>query len=203
MIGVNNPEEALKLLDDRGVKYIRLWFSDVLGVLRGMTIARAEIEDVFANGQGFDGSSIEGFVRIEESDLMAHPDLSTLTIFPWAINGQRIASIFCDIKTPHGEPYEGDPRYVLRRMVERVTAEGFTPYMGPEIEYFYFNDSSKPQIMDRGGYFEFSTVEETTHLRKGAVADVVQDVGFVLAQMALQLGQGRFGQPCQLDHASA
>ena len=119
MIGVSSPEEALKLLDDRGVKYIRLWFSDVLGVLRGMTITRGEIEDVFINGQGFDGSSIEGFVRIEESDLMAHPDLSTFTIFPWAINGQRIASIFCDIKTPHGEPYEGDPRYVLKRALER------------------------------------------------------------------------------------
>lgn len=170
MIGVGSTEEALKLLDDKAVRYIRLWFSDVLGVLRGMTITRGEIEDVFTNGQGFDGSSIEGFVRIEESDLMAHPDLSTFTIFPWAINGERIASIFCDIKTPHGEPYEGDPRYVLRRAIERAEAEGYTAYMGPEIEYFYFKNSKQPEIMDRGGYFEFSTVEETTYLRKGAVA---------------------------------
>ncbi|UCC80686.1 MAG: glutamine synthetase [Candidatus Zixiibacteriota bacterium] len=170
MIGVGGTEEALKLLDEKGVRYIRLWFTDVLGVLRGMTITRGEIEDVFSNGQGFDGSSIEGFVRIEESDLMAHPDLSTFTIFPWAINGERIASVFCDIKTPHGEPYEGDPRYVLRRAIERARAEGYTPYLGPEMEYFYFKNSKQPEIMDRGGYFEFSTVEETTNLRKGAVA---------------------------------
>jgi len=176
MIGVGSTDEALKLLDDKGVKYIRLWFTDVLGVLRGMTITRGEIEDVFSNGQGFDGSSIEGFVRIEESDLMAHPDLSTFTIFPWAINGERIASVFCDIKTPHGEPYEGDPRYVLRRIIERIEAEGYTPYMGPEIEYFYFKNSNKPEIMDRGGYFEFSTVEETTHLRKGAIV-ALEEIG--------------------------
>ena len=179
MIGVTGTEEALKLLDDKGVKYIRLWFTDVLGVLRGMTITRGEIEDVFINGQGFDGSSIEGFVRIEESDLMAHPDLSTFTIFPWAINGERIASIFCDIKTPHGEPYEGDPRYVLRRIIERLEAEGYTPYLGPEIEYFYFKNSKQPEIMDRGGYFEFSTVEETTHLRKGAVA-ALEEIGITV-----------------------
>lgn len=176
MIGVENANEALKLLDDKGVRYIRLWFTDVLGVLRGMTISRGEIEDVFANGQGFDGSSIEGFVRIEESDLMAHPDLSTLTIFPWAINGLKIASIFCDIKTPHGEPYHGDPRYVLRRAIERVEAEGYKSYLGPEIEYFYFKNSGQPEIMDRGGYFEFSTVEETTYLRKGAVA-ALEEIG--------------------------
>ena len=176
MIGVASTDEALKLLDDKGVKYIRLWFTDVLGVLRGMTITRCEIEDVFSNGQGFDGSSIEGFVRIEESDLMAHPDLSTFTLFPWAINGERIASVFCDIKTPHGEPYEGDPRYVLRRIIERIKSEGYTPYLGPEMEYFYFKSSKKPEIMDRGGYFEFSTVEETTHLRKGAIA-ALEEIG--------------------------
>ncbi|UCE67658.1 MAG: type I glutamate--ammonia ligase [Candidatus Zixiibacteriota bacterium] len=176
MIGVDSTDGAIKLLDDKGVKYIRLWFTDVLGVMRGMTITRGEIEDVFSNGQGFDGSSIEGFVRIEESDLMAHPDLSTFTIFPWAINGERIASVFCDIKTPHGEPYEGDPRYVLRRIIERIKSEGYTPYLGPEMEYFYFKNSKKPEIMDRGGYFEFSTVEETTHLRKGAVA-ALEEIG--------------------------
>ncbi len=176
MIGVENSEAALSLLDKEGVKYIRLWFTDVLGILKGMTITRTEIEDVFKNGQGFDGSSIEGFVRIEESDLMAHPDLSTFTIFPWSVNNERMACLFCDIKTPHGEPFEGDPRYVLRRIIERTKAEGYTPYMGPEMEFFYFKNPDKPEIMDRGGYFEFSTVEETTHLRKGAVA-ALEDIG--------------------------
>lgn len=169
MIGVPDKESALKLIDDQGIKYVRLWFTDVLGVLKGMTITRSEIEDVFDNGQGFDGSSIEGFVRIEESDLMAHPDLSTFTIFPWPVNSERIASVFCDVKTPHGEPYEGDPRYILKRIVDRLAADGYTAYMGPEMEYFYFKGSSLPEAMDRGGYFEYSTVEETTYLRKSAV----------------------------------
>ncbi len=176
MIGVKDSAEALKLIDEEGIKYIRLWFTDVLGVLRGMSITRAEIEDVFANGQGFDGSSIEGFVRIEESDLMAHPDLSTFAVFPWSINGAKIASVFCDIKTPHGEPYEGDPRYILRRMVNRLSAEGYTAYMGPEIEFFYFKSPKAPEIIDTGGYFEYSTIEETTNLRKAAVG-ALTDIG--------------------------
>jgi len=176
MIGVKNADEAMKIIDEKGIKYIRLWFTDVLGVLKGMTITRTEIEHVFTHGQGFDGSSIEGFVRIEESDLMAHPDLSTFTVFPWAINNERIASVFCDIKTPHGEPYMGDTRYVLRRIVDRLKAEGFTAYMGPEIEYFYFKSPNNPEFVDHGGYFDYSTVEETTHLRKAAVG-ALEDIG--------------------------
>lgn len=176
MIGVPDKESALQLIDDEGIKYIRLWFTDVLGVLKGMTITRSEIEGVLDDGQGFDGSSIEGFVRIEESDLMAHPDLSTFTIFPWAVNNEKIASVFCDIRTPHGEPYEGDPRYILKRTIERLAADGFTAYMGPEMEYFYFKNSSSPETMDHGGYFDFSTVEETTHLRKATVG-ALEDLG--------------------------
>jgi glutamine synthetase len=176
MIGVKNADEALKLIDEKGIKYIRLWFTDVLGVLKGMTITRSEIEHVFKYGQGFDGSSIEGFVRIEESDLMAHPDLSTFTVFPWEISGEKIASVFCDIKTPHGEPYVGDTRYVLKRMVERLKAEGYTAYMGPEIEFFYFKSANNPETIDTGGYFDYSTVEQTTYLRKSAVGSL-EDIG--------------------------
>jgi len=176
MIGVKSSDDALKLIDEKGIKYIRLWFADVLGMLKGMTITRSEIEHVFDHGQGFDGSSIEGFVRIEESDLMAHPDLSTFAVFPWAINGEKIASVFCDIKTPHGEPYMGDTRHVLRKIIERLKADGFTPYMGPEIEYFYFKNSQGSEIMDSGGYFDYSTVEETTNLRKAAVG-ALEEIG--------------------------
>jgi glutamine synthetase len=179
MIGVKSVDEALNIIDERGVKYIRLWFTDVLGVLKGMTITRNEIEHVFKDGQGFDGSSIEGFVRIEESDLMAHPDLSTFILFPWAINGESIASVFCDVKTPHGEPYLGDPRHVLKRMVERLKAEGYIAYMGPEIEYFYLKNSENPQPMDTGGYFDYSTVEMTTAMRKAAVG-ALTDIGIAV-----------------------
>ena len=176
MIGVKSADEALSIIDEKGIKYIRLWFTDVLGVLKGMTITRSEIEHVFEDGQGFDGSSIEGFVKIEESDLMAHPDLSTFTILPWQINGEGIASVFCDIKTPHGEPFMGDPRYVLKRMVERLNAEGYTAYMGPEIEYFYFKNSENPEPLDKGNYFDNATIETTTNLRKAAVG-ALQDIG--------------------------
>lgn len=179
MIGVKSADEALKLIDDKKIKYIRLWFTDVLGVLKGMTITRSEIEHVFKYGQGFDGSSIEGFVRIEESDLMAHPDLSTFAIFPWAINGEKIACVFCDIKTPHGEPYAGDTRYVLKRMVERLKTDGYTAYMGPEMEYFYFKNAHSTELVDTGGYFDYSTVEETTHLRKAAVG-ALEDIGIAV-----------------------
>ena len=179
MIGVKSSDEALKIIDEKGIRYIRLWFADVLGMLRGMTITRSEIENVLDHGQGFDGSSIEGFVRIEESDLMAHPDLSTFAVFPWAINGEKIASVFCDIKTPHGEPYTGDTRYVLKRMVDKLKAEGYTPYMGPEIEYFYFKNSQATDVVDNGGYFDYSTVEETTNLRKAAVG-ALEDIGIAV-----------------------
>lgn len=176
MIGVKSNDEAMKLIDEKGIKYIRLWFTDVLGVLKGMTITRSEIEHVLCDGQGFDGSSIEGFVRIEESDLMAHPDLSTFAIFPWTINDEKIASVFCDIKTPHGEPYMGDPRNILKRVVDRLKADGYTAYMGPEIEFFYFKSSSEPVPVDSGGYFDYATVEDTTHLRKSAVG-ALEDIG--------------------------
>jgi glutamine synthetase len=105
-------EEVLELLDKHKVNYIRLWFSDILGQLKGMTITRSEISEVLEHGQGFDGSSIEGFVRIEESDLEAKPDLDTFMIIPWELGEERVAVVFCDIYTPHGEPYEGDSRHI-------------------------------------------------------------------------------------------
>lgn len=159
-------DEILKLIKDKKIKYIRLWFTDILGCLKGMSITHSEIEAVLNHGQGFDGSSIEGFVRIEESDLMAIPDLDTFTIIPWKINDEKIATIFCDIQTPDGKPYEGDSRYILRRVVDRIAKDGYTAYLGPEMEYFYFKDSSAPQIMDHGGYFDYSTVDEPTRIRK-------------------------------------
>ncbi|MCD6161355.1 MAG: type I glutamate--ammonia ligase [candidate division Zixibacteria bacterium] len=159
-------EEILKLIHDKKIKYIRLWFTDILGCLKGMSITHSEIETVLNHGQGFDGSSIEGFARIEESDLMAIPDLDTFTIIPWEINGEKIATLFCDIQTPNGKPYEGDSRYILRKVVDRLAKDGYTAYLGPEMEYFYFKDSKAPQIMDHGGYFDYATVDEPTRIRK-------------------------------------
>jgi glutamine synthetase len=162
-------EDVLAKIDEAGVKYIRLWFTDILGRLKGMSITRSEIEEVLDMGQGFDGSSVEGFVRIEESDLMAIPDLRSFRVIPWEIAGERVASIFCDIQNPDGTPYHGDPRNVLRRALTKAEKLGYTFYCGPEIEYFYFHNSSTPEPIDKAGYFDYGTIDKGTRVRKKTV----------------------------------
>jgi len=164
-----SKEDVLTAIDSAGVKYIRLWFTDILGRLKGMSITRSEIEEVLEMGQGFDGSSIEGFVRVEESDLMAVPDLRSFRVIPWEISGERVACIFCDIQNPDGSPYEGDPRYVLKRMLKKADNLGYTFYCGPEIEYFYFRNGKFPEPIDQGGYFDYATIDEGTRVRKKTV----------------------------------
>ncbi len=163
-------EDVLRQIDEAGVRYIRLCFTDILGKIKGMSITRSEIEQVLAEGQGFDGSSIEGFARIEESDLMAMPDPVTFRIIPWEIAGEKVAQMFCDIQTTDGKPYVGDPRWILRRQLERVAKKGWTFYTGPEIEYFYFENDSDTGILDRSGYFDYGTVDLGTQIRKKTVA---------------------------------
>ncbi len=159
-------EEIIRIIDEENVRYIRLWFTDILGQLKGMSITRAELEEVLDNGQGFDGSSIQGYVRIEESDLMAWPDYRTFRIIPWDIGGEKVAMMFCDIKNPDDTPYEGDPRNALNRMIALGEKEGYTFNFGPELEYFYFKNSGSVEFMDAGGYFDYSTIDEGTILRK-------------------------------------
>ncbi len=159
-------EEVLGLIDENQVKYIRLWFTDILGQLKGMSITRGEIEHVLEDGQGFDGSSIEGFVRIEESDMVAIPDFNTFKVFPWLIGGEKVALMFCDIHNSDGTPYAGDPRYVLKRNLERLEKNGQTLYLGPEMEYFYFKSAKSPVFLDEGGYFDYTTVDESVKARK-------------------------------------
>jgi len=169
-------DDILNQIDEAGVRYIRLCFTDVLGQLKGMSITRSEIEDVLDFGQGFDGSSIEGFVRIEESDLMAIPDLKSFRIFPWLIGGEKVAMMFCDITTPHGEPYDRDPRFILRRVLKKIEEKRWTFYCGPEIEYFYFKSDRAPDIVDKGGYFDYGTVDIGTDLRKKTV-NALESIG--------------------------
>jgi len=169
-------EEILKQIDDAGVKYIRLCFTDVLGRLKGMALTRPEIEEALDGGQGFDGSSIEGFVRIEESDLMAVPDLRSFRIFPWLIGGVRVAMMFCDIQTPEGKPYDRDPRYILRKVLKKIEEKRWTFYTGPEIEFFYFKSDQSPEFIDKGGYFDYATVDIGTTLRKKTV-NALESIG--------------------------
>lgn len=173
---VKTTEEILDRIDAAGVKYIRLCFTDILGRIKGMALTRSEISEALEGGQGFDGSSIEGFVRIEESDLMAIPDVRSFRIFPWLIGGERVAMMFCDIQTPDGKPYGGDPRYVLRRALKKIYDKNWTFYTGPEIEYFYFKDDQSPEIIDKGGYFDYNTVDISTTLRKKTV-NALESIG--------------------------
>ncbi|HEX9916633.1 MAG TPA: glutamine synthetase family protein [candidate division Zixibacteria bacterium] len=165
-----SKEEILKLIDENKVKYIRLWFTDILGQLKGMSITRSEIEHVLEEGQGFDGSSVEGFVRIEESDLVAMPDLKTFRILPWSINDEKVGLVICDVLNPDGTPFVGDPRYVLRKTLDKIAKKGWTFYCGPEIEYFYFAGKDNPTPLDQGGYFDYSTVSVGTRMRKTAAS---------------------------------
>ncbi|MGB5105265.1 MAG: glutamine synthetase family protein [Candidatus Zixiibacteriota bacterium] len=169
-------EQITKLMDKEKVKYIRIYFTDVLGTLKGMSITRSEIDEVLENGQGFDGSSIEGFARIEESDLSARPDLSTFRIFPWEISGERVAMMFADVETPTGEPYPGDPRQVLRRVLKKAADMGYTAYIGPELEFFYFKQNGNPETIDSSGYFDYGTIDQGARVRKKTVV-ALESVG--------------------------
>ena len=169
-------EDVLRLIDQEGVRYIRLCFTDVLGKIKGMSITRAEIEQVLEEGQGFDGSSVEGFARIEESDLMAIPDPVTFRIIPWDIAGEKVAMMFCDIQNPDGTPYQGDPRWVLKRAVQALEKKGWTYYVGPEIEYFYFKNELDTEVMDQDGYFDYGSLDLGTRVRKETVV-ALENIG--------------------------
>ena len=170
------PTDVLKKLESKNIKLIRLFFTDILGTLKSMTVTIRELEAILNEGQGFDGSSIEGFVRIEESDLMAWPDPSTLHIFPWLINSEKAAFMICDIRTPENKPFAGDPRYVLKQMTNKLKKEGYIAYLGPEMEYFYLRDENSTQPLDASGYFDSSSVDERTLARKKAVV-ALEDMG--------------------------
>jgi glutamine synthetase len=163
-------EYVLKMAKEHDVKFIRMWFSDILGMLKSFAITVEELEGALEDGMGFDGSSIEGFARIDESDMMALPDPDTFQLLPWRPKEHHaVARMFCDILRPGGEPFEGDPRYVLKRNLKRAADMGFTYYVGPELEYFYFKDSNSTVPLDLGGYFDMIPLDAATDLRRETV----------------------------------
>jgi glutamine synthetase len=162
-------EYVLRAVEERGIRFVRLWFTDVLGFLKSFTITSQELEGAFAEGMGFDGSSIEGFSRIQESDMVAHPDPSTFQLIPWRAEAQ-VARMFCDIQNPDGSAFDGDPRGVLKRQLQRAADLGFTFYVGPELEYFYFRSVDDPSFLDQGGYFDETPLDVATDWRKRTVA---------------------------------
>ncbi|MBN2542861.1 glutamine synthetase [bacterium] len=154
-------------IEKHGVKVIRLWFTDILGRLKGFNLGIDELDRALTEGIGFDGSSVEGFVRIEESDLVAKPDPNTFLVFPWEIGGAVSAILICDILYPDGSPVKSDPRYVLKKTLDKAKKMGFDHfYTGPELEYFYFPDEEHPQCIDKGGYFDVLPLDNASKARK-------------------------------------
>jgi glutamine synthetase len=163
-------EDVITQAQENNVKFIRLWFTDILGTLKSFAITVNELEDALDGGMGFDGSSITGYQDIEESDMIAMPDPSTFKVIPWSPQEAPTARMICDVRTPDGDPYVGDPRHVLRRALERASEMGFDNFFcGPELEYFYFRDSSGTEPLDYGGYFDLTTLDAATALRRETV----------------------------------
>jgi glutamine synthetase len=168
-------EFVLRTLEERDIRFVRLWFTDVLGTLKSVSVAPAELESAFEEGIGFDGSAIEGFARVYESDMVAMPDPTTFQVFPFEGRGiGESARMFCDILTPEGAPSWADPRHVLRRSLSKAADRGFTFYVHPEIEFFLFKDifpetGDKPEPVDDGGYFDHTTHSVARDFRRQAI----------------------------------
>ena len=169
-------EFVLREARENDVKFIRLWFADILGNLKGFAITVEELEHSLTRGMGFDGSSIEGFVRSDERDMYALPDPNTFSVLPWRPRENAVARMFCDIITPDDEAHDGDPRAVLRRNLASASNIGYTYYVGPEIEYFYFKDAQGARTQDRGSYFGQDATDLSTDLRRQTVL-TLEDLG--------------------------
>ena len=163
----NERQTAIKkLVADENVKHIQLWFTDILGNLKMVEVPDRQLDNVLEDGAPFDGSSITGYAEIEESDIVAMPDLDTLKVLPWSQSSERTAFVFCDVLDRNYKPFEGDPRWVLRRQIERAKRMGLDYYVGPELEYFYFKSAESPEIIDDGGYFDVLPADLGNDLRK-------------------------------------
>jgi len=164
MFACKTEEDVLKAVKQHNVSFIQFWFTDVLGVQKIFSITPSELPEGMSEGMGFDGSSIEGFCRIEESDMIAKPDPTTFQLIPYRPSDRPVARMFCDIMNPDGSPYDGDPRYALKRMLKKVGDMGYIFYVGPELEFFYFASDKAPECLDRGGYFDGLPVDRATDL---------------------------------------
>jgi glutamine synthetase len=169
-------DDVRKIVKDMDISFVQFWFTDVLGVLKSFAITPSELEEGMTEGMGFDGSSIEGFARIEESDMIAKPDPTTFQLVPWRSGDRPVARMFCDILNPDGTPYEADPRYVLKKLLKKIAEKGYTFYVGPEAEYFYFKDDKGTEVLDKGGYFDSRPVDMGSSLRRDTIF-ALQDMG--------------------------
>ncbi|MFW5836380.1 MAG: glutamine synthetase family protein [Desulfovibrionaceae bacterium] len=174
-----NADDVLKAVRDYNVSFLQFWFVDILGTLKSFQITPKELEASFEEGMGFDGSSILGFARIDESDMVAIPDPTTFQLAAWRPSDRPVARMFCDVTTPDGSPYEADSRFVLKRVLSRAAEKGYTFYAGPELEFFIFANSKEPQVLDYGGYFDAPPLDLGNDIRR--------DIIFSLEKMGIQV----------------
>jgi glutamine synthetase len=172
---------VLRTVEERGVRFIQMWFTDVLGTAKSFQITPAELENALEEGMTFDGSSIDGFSRVQESDVLAMPDAKTFQLLPYLADGHPVARVVCDVVNLDGSPFEGDPRHVLRRALERARSLGFSFFVAPELEYFYFaqadgNSGKAPVPLDHGSYFDLTTHDLASQLRRETVL-TLEDMG--------------------------
>ncbi len=185
-------EFVLRTIEERGVKFVRLWFTDVSGTLKNVALAPAEVESAFAEGLGVDGSSVEGLTRVYEADVLLHPDPTTFQVLPWRGSVDPTARMFCDITTPDGQPAAADPRHVLRRVLAKAADMGFTFYTHPEIEFYLFktNDAANPIPVDNAGYFDNVPGGTAHDFRRNAVRHL-EDLGISVEFSHHEAGPGQ------------
>ena len=176
-------EDILRLVEEEDVKFIRLQFTDIFGMLKNVAISPSQFEKALDNGCMFDGSSIDGFARINESDMYLYPDYNSFVIFPWRPQAGKVARLICDVYTPEGKPFEGDPRYALKKILAKASKMGYTFNVGPELEFFLFHydDAGKPTTFahDEGGYFDLEPV--------GQGEDIRREISFALEEMGFEI----------------
>ena len=193
-------EQVLRKAKENKVKFIRLWFTDILGFLKSVAITVEELERALEDGMGFDGSSIEGFARIDESDMVAMPDPSTFCMIPWRPKEFAVARMFCDIQKPGGEAFEGDPRFVLKRNLKKATDLGYTYYVGPELEFFYFKNSENADLIDKEGYFDTNPSDVASNMRRGTVL-ALEEMGVKVEYVHHEVSPSQYEIDLRYDEA--
>lgn len=160
---------VLRTIESRDVHFLRCWFTDVLGAMKSFAVVPGELEHAFNEGMGFDSSCIKGFTDADEPYALAFPDPSTFQVLPWRPQTDAVARMFCDVRMLDGRPFDGDPRYILERAIARCAEAGYTPSIGAELEYFYFKDDTATEVLDRGSYFDLTSLDYASDLRRDTV----------------------------------
>jgi len=187
-------EELLKIISDKNVEFLRLQFTDIQGMVKSVSIPTNRLGKALDSGTSFDGSSIEGFARIQESDMVLHPDISTFSLLPWrAKENKNVGRLICDVYKPNGDPFEGDPRYVLKRALDQAEEMGYTMNVGPELEFFLFNrrdGKATTEPHDFAGYFDFAPIDLAEDIRRDIIL-ALTDMGFKIEAAHHELARGQ------------